>query len=119
MSRKNAGEIQKRFRMLIQLAMPITHSLTSVLNIERQIHLIRGRKDMFDSDLAALYHVSTKAFNRAVKRNKDRVPEEFMFQLSNEEAASVRSQIATASKRNLRYRPYAFTEHGVAMLSVL
>ena len=72
---------------------------------------------MFDSDLAALYGVSTKRFNEAVKRNLSRFPESFMFRLTSDEAAIMRSQIATASKRNIRYQPLAFTEHGVVMLS--
>jgi hypothetical protein len=87
--------------------------------IDRQIHLIRGEKVMLDADLAALYNVSTKAFNQAVKRNRNRFPEDFMFQLSADEAAAIRSQFVTASKRNIRFRPHAFTEHGVAMLANL
>ena len=82
---------------------------------------------MFDADLAALYQVPTRVLNQAVKRNLSRFPRDFMFQLSHEEIENwrsqivasnpMRSQIVTASKRNIRYRPYAFTEHGVAMLS--
>jgi hypothetical protein len=73
---------------------------------------------MFDSDLARLYGVSTKAFNQAVKRNRSRFPDDFMIQLTEEEAVTMRSQFVTASaRRNTRYRPYAFTEQGVAMLS--
>ena len=87
---------------------------------------------MLDSDLAALYGVSTKALNQAVKRNRSRFPEDFMFQLNAEESGEIlrsqivtasdstpalRSQSVTASKRNLRFRPFVFTEHGVAMLS--
>jgi hypothetical protein len=69
--------------------------------------------------MAALYGVSTKAFNQAVKRNTARFPEDFMFRLSDREAAILRSQIVTASRRNIRYQPLAFTEHGVAMLSAV
>lgn len=72
---------------------------------------------MLDSDLADLYQAPTRAFNQAVKRNLDRFPDDFMFQLNDEEAASMRSQIVTASRRNIRYLPYAFTQEGVAMLS--
>lgn len=74
---------------------------------------------MLDFDLADLYEVSTKALNQAVKRNPDRFPFDFMFQLTPDESRSfpMRSQIVTASKRNIRFQPYAFTEHGIAMLS--
>jgi phage regulator Rha-like protein len=88
--------------------------------IERRIYLIRGQKVMLDSGLAELYQVPTKQLNQAVKRNLDRFPEDFMFQLSDHELANWRSQIATsnpAAKMGLRRPPYAFTEHGVAMLS--
>jgi len=72
---------------------------------------------MLDRDLANLYGVKTKAFNQAVKRNSARFPPDFMFQLTLEEAGMMRSQFVTASRRNIRYRPYVFTEQGVAMLS--
>jgi hypothetical protein len=75
---------------------------------------------MLDADLAELSHVSTKALNQAVKRNLERFPEDFMFQLTSEEAESVnRSQIVTGTQkhRDPRLLPFAFTEHGVAMLS--
>ena len=85
--------------------------------IERRIYLIRGHKVMLDSDLADLYQAPTKAFNQAVKRNLDRFPDDFMFQLTEEETAPMRSQFVTASRRNIRHRPYAFTQEGVAMLS--
>jgi phage regulator Rha-like protein len=98
-------------------AMSKPGALVPVEIIERRIYLIRGQKVMLDSDLAELYHVETRALVQAVKRNLDRFPEDFMFQLSPEEAAAMRSQSVTASKRNVRYQPYAFTEHGVAMLS--
>ncbi len=72
---------------------------------------------MFDKDLSILYGVTTKALNQAVKRNPDRFPGDFMFQLNKEEAIS-RSQIVTLKRgQNIKYLPYAFTEHGVAMLS--
>ncbi|MBU3924801.1 ORF6N domain-containing protein [Patescibacteria group bacterium] len=90
--------------------------------IERKIFLMRGRKVMFDVDLAELYGVETKVLNQAVKRNIKRFPADFMFQLTVSETEIwrmqfMRSQIVTASKRNIRYTPYVFTEQGVAMLS--
>lgn len=91
----------------------------SVFVIERRIYLIRGHRVMLDSDLAELYRVETRALVQAVKRNIERFPEDFMFQLTAEEADAMRSQIVIASKRNIRYLPYAFTEHGVAMLSAV
>src|SRR5580692_2528020 len=91
--------------------------LTAPRPVESLIHLIRGQKVMLDSDLAGLYGVPTKRLNEAVKRNPDRFPTKFMFPLTHKEIASMRSQIAAASKRNIRYQPLAFTEHGVVMLS--
>jgi len=87
--------------------------------IEEKIHLIRGQKVMLDSDLAEVYQVATRVLNQAVKRNLHRFPEDFMFQLSVEEVdnLAMRSQIVTASKRNIRFRPYVFTEHGAVMLA--
>ena len=94
--------------------------------ITRAIMLIRGQKVMLDEDLADLYEVETKALNRAVKRNLDRFPEDFMFQLTAKEftdlrfqsgTSSLRSQIGTSRWGGRRYPPYAFTEQGVAMLS--
>ncbi len=97
-----------------------------VARIESRIYLIRGQKVMLDNDLADLYDVETKALNRAVKRNLDRFPEDFMFPLTAEEFEDLRFQIGTSSLRSQigtsrwggrRYLPYAFTEQGVAMLS--
>lgn len=87
--------------------------------IERKIYLIRGQKEMLDSDLAELYGVPTKVLIQAVKRNIKRFPPDFMFQLKNQEVASLRSQIVTSSLEHggRRYLPYVFTEQGVAMLS--
>ena len=87
--------------------------------IERRIYLIRGTKVMLDSDLADLYQVETKALNRAVRRNLDRFPEDFMFQLARVEADSLRCQTGTSNdgRGGRRYLPYVFTEHGVVMLS--
>jgi hypothetical protein len=88
------------------------------VKIERAILLFRGEKVLLDEDLAALYGVSVKRLNEAVKRNRARFPRDFMFQLSRSEAAHLRSQFATSSVHGgRRYRPHVFTEHGVAMLS--
>ena len=91
----------------------------SIEHIERQILLLRGHKVMLDSDLAALYGVETKTLIQAVKRNSERFPEDFMFQLTNQEVIGLRSQIVTSNvgRGGRRYPPYVFTEHGVAMLS--
>lgn len=90
-----------------------------VERIERRILLRRGEKVILDSDLAGLYEVPTKTLNQAVRRNRDRFPADFMFQLTWEEARQLlRSQSVTLEGgHHLKYRPYAFTEHGVAMLS--
>ena len=80
--------------------------------IERRIYSIRGVRVILDADLAVLYGVSTKRLNEQFRRNRKRFPGDFAFQLTAEETAALRSQIATASKRNIRYRPWAFTEHG-------
>jgi len=88
--------------------------------IEKLIFLIRGQKVMLDGDLAELYQVSTKVLNQAVKRNEDRFPADFMFQLTHEEFTALRSQIVTLESgrgRHRKYLPHAFTEQGVAMLS--
>ncbi len=102
-------------------------SLIPMERIERSILLIRAHKVMLDRDLAYLYGVTTKVLNQAVKRHKDRFPEDFMFQLTMEEAkigwtevrgGGLRSQIVTLKRgQHIKYRPYAFTEHGILMLS--
>jgi ORF6N domain len=95
------------------------YSIIPVEQIERKIYLVRGHKVMFDSDLADLYEVPVRVLNQAVKRNINRFPEDFMFQLTKEEE-SLRSQIVTLNKgrgHHRKYLPYAFTEQGVAMLS--
>ena len=95
-------------------------NLVPTEQIERLILLLRGHKAMLDADLAELYGVPTKVFNQAVKRNKDRFPSDFMFQLTDKEFHSLRSQIVTLETgrgRHRKYLPYAFTEQGVAMLS--
>ena len=82
-----------------------------------KIQIIRGKKVMLDEDLAELYEVQTKRLNEQVKRNQERFPEDFMFQLSKTEFDDLKSQIATARWGGRRNQPYAFTEHGVLMLS--
>ena len=96
-------------------------------NIESVILTVRGEKVLLDMDLARIYAVPTKRLNEQVRRNSDRFPGDFLFQLTAEEfdsirsqiatasGTAIRSQIATASKRNIRYLPYAFTEHGAIM----
>ena len=92
-----------------------------LLPIESLIHVIRGQQVMLDSDLARLYGVETKRLKEQVKRNINRFPSDFMFELTKDEALSLRSQFATSNKDGLRggnrYSPFAFTENGVAMLS--
>jgi hypothetical protein len=99
-------------------------------NVAPLVHVVRGEKVLFDADLAALYGVTTKALNQAVKRNRERFPADFMFRLTDREWAAIRSQsvtpslptamrsqIVTTSRRRLGALPHAFTEQGVAMLS--
>jgi hypothetical protein len=116
-------------------SLPLSHEF-----IKRRIFIVRGHEVMLDADLAELYQVPTKRLNEAVRRNKSRFPEDFMFRISASElrflnrsqivtgslrsqfatlenSLIMRSQFATASKRNIRFNPFAFTEHGVAMLS--
>jgi len=92
-----------------------------IIPIERlvqSIRWIRGQRVLLDSDLAALYGVQTKNLNKAVKRNVERFPADFMFQVTSDELRSLRFQIGTSKGRGgLRYRPYAFAEQGIAMLS--
>jgi len=85
--------------------------------IQNMIYEIRGQKVMLDSDLAALYDVELKVMNQAVKRNIGRFPFDFMFQLTDIEWKNLRSQFVTFSKDTRKYKPYAFTEHGILMLS--
>ena len=92
-------------------------------NIKNLIYTIRGKQVMLDSDVAMLYHYETKYINLAVKRNENRFPESFCFQLTEEEIQSLRLQIATLNKngrgQHRKYMPYVFTEQGIAMLSGL
>jgi phage regulator Rha-like protein len=101
-------------------------SLVPEERIEQTILIIRNQKVILDSDLAALYGVETKNLNKAIRRNKDRFPEDFVFQLTGDEVESLRFQIGTSNLRSQfvtanpgsggrRYLPYAFTEHGALM----
>jgi phage regulator Rha-like protein len=87
-------------------------------SVENMIYTLRGVKVMLDSDLARLYEVETKMLNRAVKRNMERFPEFFMFQLTDAECEILRCQFGTAKiSQKRRFNPYVFTEHGILMLS--
>jgi len=97
---------------------PLFGEATVTDRIESLIYIIREERVMLDQDLAALYEVETKALVQAVQRNIKRFPPDFMFQLSFQEFTALRSQIVTSKGRGgRRTAPYAFTEHGVAMLS--
>ena len=94
----------------------------AVAALARRIHIIRGHKVMLDADLAELYGVPTKALNQAVKRNAERFPADFMFQLSGDESLALRSQTVTSSasaRGGRRYAPRAFTEHGALMAATV
>jgi hypothetical protein len=85
--------------------------------VERLILIVRSQRVMLDTDLAKLYGVETKALNRAHARNRERFPQDFAFQLTEKEFVDLRCQFGTSRWGGRRYRPYAFTEQGVAMLS--
>ncbi len=111
----------------------MSKEIVPIERIAESIRWIRGHKVLLDSDLALLYGVATKVLNQAVKRNRERFPDDFMFQLNADETGFLRSQFVTSKKerrtnwsqivtssekhRGKRYRPYAFTEQGIAMLS--
>ncbi len=96
----------------------MTSQPISLASVEARIYFIRGQKVMLSTDLAELYEVEPRALVQAVKRNLERFPEDFMFQLSAEEFIDLKSQIVTSSWGGMRRAaPYAFTEQGVAMLS--
>jgi hypothetical protein len=103
----------------VRKSIHIGESLIPQENIENRIIQIRGRKVMLDSDLAELYGVPTSRLNEQVKRNMERFPDDFMYQLSQEEAEILRSHFAISNKGRggRRFLPYVFTEQGVAMLS--
>ena len=94
-------------------------TIVTATNIESKIYTIRGQGVMIDSDLAEMYGVETKRLKEQVKRNIERFPDDFMFQLTSEETVALsRSQNATLKQgQNVKYLPFAFTEHGVLMLS--
>ena len=101
-----------------------TYSEQSVPDIRNMIYTVRNQQVMLDNDLAKLYQVETKRLNEAVKRNIARFPEEFRFQLNEEETEFLRSQIATLNEndgrgKHRKYLPYVFTEQGIAMLSAV
>ncbi|MFH1994372.1 MAG: ORF6N domain-containing protein [Nitrospinota bacterium] len=93
------------------------NQLISIEKVSQLILIVRGNKVILDQDLAILYEVETKVLVQAVKRNIDRFPSDFMFQLTQDEFDLLRSQSVTSSWGGRRYTPYAFTEQGVAMLS--
>jgi len=99
--------------------MGTNYSIVPAAQIQNSIHLIRGQKVMLSADLAELYGVADKVLNQAVKRNAERFPADFMFSLTRQEVANLRSQIVTSSLGHggRRYLPFAFTEQGVAMLA--
>jgi hypothetical protein len=96
------------------------HRQVSMEYIERRIYLIRGQKVILDFHLAELYGVETKALKRAVRRNRDRFPQDFFIELSRQEYDSLRYQLGTLKRgEHAKYLPFAFTEQGVAMLSTV
>lgn len=97
----------------------IARAVAKISEIEDRILVVRGQRVMLDHELAEIYQIETKVLNQAVKRNLQRFPADFMFQLSESEFETIRSQNVTASKRNLRFRPYVFTEHGAVMLATI
>ena len=100
----------------------MSESLLPLETITQHILLLRGQKVLLDTDLAALYDVPTKRFNEQVKRNLERFPADFMFQLTEEEWAALRSQFATLKSgrgQHRKYLPYAFTEHGAIMAATI
>lgn len=102
--------MQKRTKQKSRVVLPVGI-------IQNKIYLIRGQKVMLDRDLAELYGVLTKNLNKAVKRNKERFPEEFCFTVTKEEFQNLKFQFGTSSWGGMRYLPFVFTEHGVLMLS--
>lgn len=97
--------------------MGTSYAIMPAARIQNCIYLMRGQKVILSTDLAELYGVTTSSLNQAVKRNADRFPSDFMFQLTRQEVANLKSQIVTLEMHSPRATPYAFTEQGVAMLS--
>jgi hypothetical protein len=129
---EKTASLENRYRAdqrMVKMARANKQPLILVEQIEPRILVIRGQRVILDADLAELYGTTTKVLNQAVKRNAGRFPADFMLQLTSQEAQAMRSQsvtasgpvepkrsqIATASKRNIRYRSHAFTEHGALM----
>jgi hypothetical protein len=95
------------------------YRVEEMVRIESLILTVRGLRVMLDSDLAMIYGVATKQLNQQFKRNRERFPNDFAFELTNQEVAQMRSQFVTASKRNIRHIPVVFTEHGALMLATV
>ncbi len=95
------------------------YQVKEMVRIESLILTVRGLRVMLDSDLATIYRVETRQLNQQFKRNRERFPNDFAFELTNQEVADMRSQIVTSSKRNLRRSPVVFTEHGALMLATV
>jgi hypothetical protein len=97
-------------------------SQAPVVDLSQRIRIIRGQRVLLDSDLASLYGVTTKRLNEQVRRNGDRFPQDFVFQLTNHEVRASRSQFATLNSgrgSNVKHLPYAFTEHGAVMAATI
>ena len=111
-----ASSNRKKFRLIVPLDAEVFEQANAD-QLGRLIYEIRGERVMLDSDLASIYGVETKALNRAVKRNRDRFPKDFLFQLTEDEWKNLRYQIGTSSLGHggRRNRPYVFTEHGAIM----
>jgi len=108
--------LRKSFALWIYKYILCEMELTELDSIGPKIRVIRGQRVLLDADLAEIYGVPTKRFNEQVKRNLERFPPDFMFQLTSEEVDNLRSQFATSSLwGGARYRPYVFTEHGAIM----
>lgn len=104
--------------------MPASSATQAIADVARKIHVVRGQRVLLDSDLAAVYGVTTKAFNQAVRRNLDRFPADFLVPLTNHDVASLRSQIVTSNvqrqgRGGRRHPPMAFTEHGAVMAATI
>lgn len=116
MAENNPSKAKTTLPLMSEVNEPVVNN--DQLNVSSLIRVIRGQQVMLDRDLAELYGVETKVLNQAVKRNVERFPEDFRFQLTKAECS--RSQIVTLNEgrgSNIKYLPYAFTENGVAMLS--
>ena len=115
-TKKKDAELAEENGQLTVSQLDVTNRDVKSINIEKLIRIIRGQKVMLDSDLAMLYGVENKRLNEQVKRNINRFPEDFMFQLETKEWNLLRSQIATSSWGGSRKRPFVFTRNGIGML---